>query len=182
MSGRLGDLAVLVDLQLRVDAADVFAAHQADAGNGRAHGKVVPVGPGDLGAAQGAGEHGDFHLDFFGCPVPGLGDHLGENGVVRVGLDPLGADGVSVDVEVRVVHRVVLVRAGGDLAEGRRVEQFAPAEGGLEQVAVAFAAVDAAGADARLGGHAAGPVLGLKCFVGIRLAKVHSGSPHFFEC
>ena len=76
---------------------------------------------------------------------------VGEGAGVGVGLDPFGqalaAQRVALDVQVRVVDGVVLVAAGRDLAEGPGIDELAAAEGGLEDLAVAAAPVDAAGAE-----------------------------------
>jgi hypothetical protein len=46
-----------------------------------------------------------------------------------------------------VVHGVVLVGPGGDAPEGLGIEQFTTPKGGLEEIAVALAAIQAAAAE-----------------------------------
>jgi len=89
----------------------------------------------------------NFHFDFFCGTVPAIGENLGEDSMIRVGLYPLRTDGIPVDVEVGIVYGIVFVSTGGHLSERRRVEKFTPAECGLKQVAVALAAVHTSGAD-----------------------------------
>ena len=97
-----------------------------------------------------AGEDRHLHLHLVRVTELGLGVDHREERVVGVALDAVGqalrAQRVALDVEVRVVDRVVLVAAGGHLAERTGVDDLAAAERGLEDLAVAAAAVDAASA------------------------------------
>jgi hypothetical protein len=45
---------------------------------------------------------------------------------------------------VGIIDGIVLVRAGGDFAEGTGIDQFAAAEAGAEDLAVSAATVDTA--------------------------------------
>ena len=145
--GRFRDLAVLVDFKFWVNAAHILTANQADTGNSGSHGKMLPIGARNLGAAQRTREHGYLHFDLFCGAIPGFGGDLGKNRMVRICLDALGTNGISIDIEVGIVHWVVFVGTGGHLSKGRRVEQFTPPEGRLKQVTVAFASVNAPGTD-----------------------------------
>ena len=103
-------------------------------------------------------------------------DHR-EDGLVRVGLvDGLGPPGEAEDVQMRVVDRVLLVPAGGHVAEGTRVDDLPAAEGRLEHVAVALAVGHAARADARAG-HVSRAVSGLQCLVRTGVREIHARSP-----
>ena len=85
--------------------------------------------------------------------------HVGEGAGVGIGLNALrqalAAKRVALDVQVGVVDRVVLVAAGRDGTERAGVDDLPPPEGGLEDLAVAAAAVDAARAQSRAGDDAA---------------------------
>ena len=59
----------------------------------------------------------------------------------------LGAESVPLDVKVGVVDGVILVRPGRKRAEGTRVDYLASAKRGLEDLAIAFASIDAARAE-----------------------------------
>ena len=84
---------------------------------------------------------GTFILTLFVDAELGLGVDHREERVVGVAHDAVGqalrAERVAHDVEVRVVDRVVLVAAGGDLAERPGIDDLAAAERGLEDLAVA---------------------------------------------
>ena len=160
--GRKLDLPVLIEFELGVDAADVLAADQGHAGDGRPDGEVLPVIPGDVRRAEGAGEDRHLHFDFLLPPVLCLGVGVGENSRVRIALDALRQSprphGVAVDVEVRVVDGVVLVGAGRDLPEGAGVDDFATPEGGEPDFTSPLAAVKTVGAETRHRYDTAGPV------------------------
>ena len=84
-----------------------------------------------------------------------------EDGLVAVGFDAVRADRGAHDVEMRVVHRVVLLRGGGDDAERLRIDHLVAAVGGLADLAHADAAVHAGHAHAGCGtDRTFGPVLG----------------------
>ena len=114
------DHVVAVQLEIGVDAADIFTAHDSDAGDRAADGKGIPVFAGDFRGAQCPGKNRQFHLDFL---VPAVGRfrvHLGEDG--RIGRtvnhpESSGSHGIPLDIQMRVVHRIVLVRSGGDIPE-----------------------------------------------------------------
>ena len=117
-----GDLALVIALQLGVDAADIFAADQSHAADSRPDGEVLPVFAGYLGGAQGAGKNGHLHFDLDIPAVFRLGVYRWESGRIRVAFDPLGqpsgSQGIPLDIEVRVIDRVVFIAAGGNFAEG----------------------------------------------------------------
>ena len=166
--GGFDHLALRVQLEPGVDAAHVFSADDGDTADGGADREMLPVLAGDVGAAQGTGEDRDLHFHL-GCgPISGLGVDIREGCLVGVRLDPLGPQGIAHDVQMGIIHRVVLVGPGGDITERLRVEHFAAPEGRAKQVAVAAAPVDAAAADSRLGRHVPGTVGGLKRVIGIR--------------
>ena len=179
--GGRGDLALGIELQLGVDPADVLAADGGDARDCRSDGEVLPVLSGDLGGAQRAGEDGGRHPDLAVPTVLGLDAHCGEGAGIGVGLrafgQPAPAQGVTLDIEVRVVDGVVLVAAGGDVAERAGVDQLAAPERGLEHLAVADTAVHAARAEARLGHHASRAVLGDRGVIGVGFLKIHLSPP-----
>ena len=94
---------------------------------------------------------GSRHLDLVVPAVLGLRvDHRGTaccpGWPPRPPGRPLAAQRIALDVQVRVVDRVVLVAAGGHRPERTGVDDLPAAERGLEDLAVAPAAVDAAGA------------------------------------
>ena len=132
--GSRDDLALAVQLQLGIDAADVFAADESDAGDRGADGEVLPVAPGDFGRAQRAGEDGSGHLHLAIPTVLGADVDGREGARVGVGADafgkPIAAQGISLNVQMRIVDRVVFVATGGHLAKRARVNQLAAAEGG----------------------------------------------------
>ncbi len=73
--------------------------------------------------------------------------------MIRIRLDSLGADGITIDVQVGVIHGIVFISPGGNGTEWCWVKEFPPPESGLEQIAIALTAVNAATADTRLGSH-----------------------------
>ena len=77
--GRLRDLTLLVDFELRINAAHVLPADQADTRDSGPYGKVLPIGTRNLGAAQSAGKHGNLHFDFFCGAIPGFSGDLGKS-------------------------------------------------------------------------------------------------------
>ncbi len=141
-------------------------------------GEVLPVLPGDFRGAQRAREDGELHLDLLRPAVLRLRVDQGEQGRVGPGLhalgQALGADGVALDAQVGVVQGVVLVGAGGHVAEFRGIEHLAAPERREPDLAAAPAAVHAARADARHGDHAPRAVKGPRRLVCIGLPQVHT--------
>src|SRR5665811_929275 len=142
--GRIRHLAVGVELQLGVDATDVLTADEADAADGSANGKVLPVDARDLGAAQGAGEHGHLHFDLVHSAVGRLGVDRREDRVVGICLDALSAERITVDVEMGIIDGIILVGSRSDGAEGTRIEKLPAPESSLPDVALAGAVVETA--------------------------------------
>ena len=124
---------------------------------------------------------GTFILTLLSQPYSVSVSTIGEGAVSGSASTPSGrpfaAQGVALDVQVRVVDRVVLVAAGGDRAERTGVDDLPAAEGGLEDLAVAAAAVDAAGAQARAGDDAARAVGRLGHVIRIGLLQIHDVTP-----
>ncbi len=114
---------------------------------------------------------GDFHLDFDVPAVFGFGVDRGKDGGIRAdrnaGRKPLGAQGIALNVQMRIVHGIVFVGTGRDLTERSRIDHFAAAEGGLEDFAVAAAAIDTARTEAAHGNHALGTVESQGCIIGV---------------
>src|SRR4030042_1812599 len=81
--GRALDLPIVVELQLGVDAADVFATHEGDPRDGGPDGEVLPVLLGDEGGAQGTGEDGYAHPDLFIPSIRRLGINSRKNSRIR---------------------------------------------------------------------------------------------------
>jgi hypothetical protein len=52
---------------------------------------------------------------------------------------------VTLNVEVGIIDRVILVSSGGYLSEWPRIDQFTAPVGGLENFAVSLASVDTSG-------------------------------------
>ena len=143
--GSVDDLAVLVEFESGVDSTHVFAADYRNPRDCGSYGKVLPVLSGDLSRAEGAGKDRNLHLHLVGVAELGLRIDHREQSVVGIALDavgqPLRAKSVTLDVEVGVVDRVVLVAACGDLAERARVDDLSSAERSFEHLAVASAPV-----------------------------------------
>ena len=95
---------------LGVHADDVLADGQAGAGEGRADGQAFPVVLGDVGRADAGDDPGVAELDALVVAEADLEVHGGEDRLVAVGLDAVGADARAHDVEVRVVDRVASFR------------------------------------------------------------------------
>jgi hypothetical protein len=96
--------------------------------------------------------------------------------MIGIGLDSLGAHGIAVDVQMRVINGVVFVSTRGYGSEGSGVEKLAAPEGGFPDVTSASTVVQAPAADARLGGDVARPVIGLKRLVRIGAVQIHYAS------
>jgi hypothetical protein len=77
------------------------------------------------------------------------------------------------NVEVRIVHGIILVRATGDLTERTWVEDLAASESGPENLTISPAAIDAAGTEAAHGDYVLGTIKGQCCIIGIGSAQVH---------
>jgi len=170
--GRLADLAVVVEFQFRVDPADVLSTDERDTRYGGSDGEVLPVCPGDLGRPERSGEDGNPHRDLDVPSILGPGVYFREYRGVGVSLDAFGESlrtlRVALDVQVRVVDRVVFVSAGRDLAERAGIENFPAPEGGEPDFAGSLAPIDAPAADAGHGHDVPGTVGRSRCFVSVR--------------
>ncbi|KAF5047983.1 hypothetical protein DSECCO2_454800 [anaerobic digester metagenome] len=102
--GRSGDLAVVIERQFRVDAADVLSADECNAGYCRSDGEVLPVRPGNLGRPECPGEDRNPHRHFDLPAVFRPGIDVLKDGGVGIGIDafrqPFCAPGVALDVQV----------------------------------------------------------------------------------
>ncbi len=175
------DLAGLVEFQRRVDAAHVLAAHQGDAAQGGTHREMLPVLAGDLGGAQRPGEHRSQHGHLAVPAIGGADIHLGEGAGVGIALhavrQSIRTQGVALNIEMRIVNRIVLVTAGGHFTERTRIDQFPSTKGGGEDLAVALASVHASRAKPGAGHNGTRAVGGQGGIVGIRSLEVHGGAP-----
>jgi hypothetical protein len=72
-----------------------------------------------------------------------------------------------------VIHRIVLVRPGGNAAKGLRIKKLPPPEGGFEHIAVSFATIQTPAADTGLGCNVARSVFRLKRFICIGSIEIH---------
>ena len=175
--GRPGDPAVVIEHQPRVDAADVLPADERDARYGCSDGEVFPVRLRNLGRAERPGEDRHPHRHLALPPVLRPGIDGGEDRGVGIALNtfrqPFCAPGVALDVQVRVVDRVVLICAGRDLAERAGVEHLSPPKRGEPDLAGPLAPVDAPAADAGHGNDIAGAVGCTRRIVGVRSSQVH---------
>jgi len=161
---RIGDLLVAVQFQFRIDAADILPAHQGDPPERGADGEMLPVMPGNIGRTQSPGEDRQPHLDLGIPPVFGFRVDDGENRRIGTAFNSrrqtLRAQSIALDVQMRIVNRIVLIGTSRDLTERTRIEDFPPSEGSPENLAIPSAAVDAAGTDAAHGDHILGPIKG----------------------
>jgi hypothetical protein len=87
--------------------------------------------------------------------------------VVRIGSYTFCAKGISHNIEMGVVQRIVFVRSGGNFSKRTRIEQFSATECGVKQVTVTLTAVHTATADSRLGCDVAGAVFCLQGLVSV---------------
>jgi hypothetical protein len=94
------DDAAFFDFRGGVHATDIFAANNDEAADGRADGQGLPMVLGDLGGAQGPGKTGKSQLDLVLDPDFGVYADGRENGLVWIGLDPLGPYAGTLDPAV----------------------------------------------------------------------------------
>jgi len=99
----------VLDLGLRVHAADVLAHGQDYARDGGAAGQTFPVDRGHIGRAHAADGNRQLDLDALVMPELLFENHVREDRLVRTGLDTMRADRGSENREVRIVNRVVLL-------------------------------------------------------------------------
>jgi len=119
---------VCIQLELRVNPGYVFPGGEHDARDGRTSGKVLPVGPCDLGGSQRPTD--DRHAQLFLVLVANRGfcvDH-GKERIVRDRLytlrQPFGSQSIAHDVKVGIVDRIVLVASCRDGAKGTGIQDF----------------------------------------------------------
>jgi len=109
-----------------------FASRSGDAGDGCTDSEVLPVLARNLSRAQRASEDRHLHLDLVLVAELGLSvDHRKER-VVGIAFGTLRqslcTQRVTLDVEVRVVDRVVLVATCSHLTERTGIDDFATAK------------------------------------------------------
>jgi len=158
-------LALAVEFQVRIDAADIFPANQNDPADRSADRKVVPVLARDFRAAQGSCEDGNLHLHLMDGAEGGFRVDCRKGGFIRVRIHSFCSESIPHDVEVRVVDRIVFVCSGRDTAEGLRIKKLSAPEGGVEHVTASAAPVHTPAAYAGLRGYIPGAVAGLHGFI-----------------
>src|SRR3990172_10121429 len=137
---------------------------------------MLPVPPRYLCGAQCAGKYRELHPDLVFETVLRLSVNLGEDRCIRSGFNPfrqpLGAGGISLDVKMGIVDRIVFIRAGSYFAKRLGIEHLTPPEGGLECFAPSHASVKARHAYPRHGDNILYSVEAAGCVTGIGLSKV----------
>jgi hypothetical protein len=154
-------------------------AHQADPADRGADSKVVPIFARDIRTAEGARENRHLHLHLIANPVFGFGIDIWKRGFIGIRLNPLGAQGIAHNIQMRIIHRVVLIGTGGNTAKGFRIKKLPTPESGFEYIAISLATIQTPAADTGLGCNVTRSVSGLKCIVCIRPVKIHRFSPCF---
>jgi hypothetical protein len=71
---------------------------------------------------------------------------------------PLRALGVSLNIEVRIIHRVIFIPSGGYIPKGTGIDKLSAPEGSLENLTIAPASVDTPGTKSAARHHTCGTV------------------------
>ncbi|MBA7617227.1 hypothetical protein ES703_24539 [subsurface metagenome] len=87
---------------------------------------MFPVLTGYLCGTQGAGKDRDFHLDFDVPPVLGLSIYHREGSGIGItnntSRQSFSTKGISLDIKMRVIDRIVLVTPGSDFTVGLGID------------------------------------------------------------
>ena len=125
--GRFFNLA-FADFKTGVDSADIFAAHQSDAGNGGAGGKMFPVFTGNLSRTKRPGKYGQAHLYFLFPAVFRFRVDGGKYRRIGACFDALGqtfgAYRIPLIAQMRIIQGVILVGARRHFTKADRVEHL----------------------------------------------------------
>ena len=126
-----------------VHAANILSTDEHSSTYGNSDGGTFPIHPGYFSRAQSAGEERNLHL-YFSALGPNFSGEVnsGKDGFIRICLNPHCPHTCPLDVEVREIDGIVLLRPGDDLAKGLRVDDLPPSKGRLTHLAIAGAAIN----------------------------------------
>jgi hypothetical protein len=85
------------------------------------------------------------------------------------------------NIEVRIIDRIILVASGGDFSERTGVDQLPTSKSGFKNFTVSTATVGAAAAQATHGHHTARAVGTLRGVAGIRALEIHCACPPYLS-
>src|SRR3989338_8990051 len=130
--GRTLNLTFTIQFERGVNAAYVLSADKCDSGNSGAYGEMFPILPRYLCRAEGTRKNRSLHIDFLIQAVFFLRIHIGEFRGIRITFNAirqaLGAQRITLDVQMGIIHRIIFVASGCYLTERPGINNFAAPE------------------------------------------------------